>query len=129
MIPLRALIVDDNARNISVLARLLEEQNIESVEVTNPHLLDEALGRADRFDVVFLDLEMPGLDGFAVLRRLKADARFKDTPVIAHTVHLSEIHTAHQEGFAGFLGKPVDPDQFPERLARILRGEPVWEIR
>lgn len=122
-----ALIIDDNAKNVSVLARLLANEGMSSVQVIDPTQLDAVLKQANQFRVVFLDLEMPGLNGFQVLDQLKADQRFQTTPVVAYTVHVSEIHEAHQHGFDGFLGKPLDADRFPQQLSRILSGEPVWE--
>ncbi len=122
-----ALIIDDNAKNVTVLARLLSEQAVSSTSVTNSRLLDATLGTTGSLDVIFVDLEMPGLSGFDILQRLKADARFQSVPVVAYTVHVSEIHEARQQGFDGFIGKPLDPDRFPGQLARILQGDPVWE--
>lgn len=122
-----ALIIDDNLKNLSVLALLLAEQAVSSTQMTNPKLLETLLEGVGKVDVVFVDLEMPGLNGFDVLERLKADARFQNVPIVAYTVHVSEINAAHQSGFDSFIGKPLDPDRFPEQLARILRGEPVWE--
>lgn len=122
-----ALIIDDNAKNVVVLARLLAEQEMTSTQLTNPTLLEARLADMPALNVIFLDLEMPNVDGFQVLRRFKADARFNAVPVIAYTVHISEIHVAHASGFDGFIGKPIDPDKFPDQLERILRGEPVWE--
>jgi two-component system, cell cycle response regulator DivK len=61
------------------------------------------------------------------LEKLKADARYQQVPIVAYTVHVSEINVAYQRGFDSFIGKPVDPDRFPGQLARILRGEAVWE--
>jgi CheY-like chemotaxis protein len=78
-------------------------------------------------DVVFLDLEMPGANGYQVLEKLRADPRFQSVPVVAYTVHVSEISVAHEQGFHSFLGKPLDADRFPDQLARILSGESVWE--
>ncbi|NOG52027.1 MAG: hypothetical protein HND48_23240 [Chloroflexi bacterium] len=49
-------------------------------------------------------------------------------PIIAYTVHTSEIELARRYGFSGFLGKPVDGEQFSAHLSRILAGLPVWEI-
>ena len=122
-----ALIIDDNVKNLNVLARLLSEQDVTSTQVTNPKTLDMTLSAVGKIDVVFLDLEMPGLDGFGVLQKLKSDARFQNVPVVAYTVHVSEINMAHERGFDSFVGKPIDPDRFPDQLARILRHEPVWE--
>jgi two-component system, cell cycle response regulator DivK len=123
----RALIVDDNVKNIAVLSRLLSSEGISSIQVTNPGKLDEVLQQAAKVRVIFLDLEMPGVDGYQLLKQLKSDTRFQSIPVVAYTVHVSEINTAYNKGFDGFLGKPLDSDKFPDQLTRILNGEPVWE--
>ncbi len=74
--------------------------------------------------VVFLDLEMPGVDGYSVKDYLRE--QLPGVPIIAYTVHVSEINVVQQLGFDGFLGKPLDSSRFPDQLARILRGESVW---
>ncbi|MBK8138109.1 MAG: response regulator [Chloroflexi bacterium] len=122
-----ALIIDDNLKNLSVLARLLSEQEVTSTQITNPRLIDQTLAVAGKIDVVFVDLEMPGLNGYDVLHKLKADEKFIGVPIVAYTVHVSEINQAHRGGFDGFVGKPLDPDRFPDQLARLLRHEQVWE--
>jgi CheY-like chemotaxis protein len=61
-----ALVIDDNPKNVNVLARLLSEQEVTSTQITNPKLLDAALADVDTLDVIFVDLEMPGLNGFDV---------------------------------------------------------------
>lgn len=122
-----ALIIDDNIKNVNILARLLAEQAVSSTPVMNSRIIDTILNTSSEIDVIFLDLEMPGLNGFEVLQKLKASPRFENVPVVAYTVHVSEINEARQRGFHSFIGKPLDPDRFPEQLDRILRGEPVWE--
>lgn len=121
-----ALIIDDNAGNAKVLARLLSIQSITSTHVNDPINLDEALSHETQVDVIFLDLEMPHLNGYEVLDKLKLDARLEGVPVVACTVHTSEINTARQLGFHSFLAKPLNVDRFPDQLARILKGERVW---
>ncbi|MCL4253426.1 MAG: response regulator [Anaerolineae bacterium] len=123
----QALIIDDNAKNISILSHLLSNEGMDSIQITNPTMLDATIQTATDIRVVFLDLEMPTVDGFQLLKKLKADSRFSAVPIVAYTVHVSEIQVAHQHGFDGFLGKPLDSDKFPNQLARILQGEPVWE--
>lgn len=123
----QAVIIDDNPKNVSVLARLLSNEGLSSVQITNPAKLNAELERAQDIKVIFVDLEMPGTDGYQILNQLKADARFQSVPVLAYTVHVSEINVAHERGFDGFLGKPLDADHFPDQLARILSGEAVWE--
>lgn len=124
---LHALIIDDNEKNVHVLARLTEEQGMSSTIVTRPQELPQVLAALAQVHVVFVDLEMPGIDGYQVLALLRADVRFQGVPIIACTVHVSEINFAHQQGFDGFIGKPLDPDRFPAQMARVLEGKPVWE--
>ena len=121
----RALVIDDNAQNRKVLAQLLSKQGIETTEFADPRKLSSSLPTLGQIDVVFLDLEMPGLDGYDVKNLLRA--HLGATPIIAYTVHVSEINVVKQSGFDGFIGKPIDHTRFPEQLARILNGQPVWE--
>jgi two-component system, cell cycle response regulator DivK len=123
-----ALIIDDNAGNSGVLAQLLTNEGVSYTAVLNPRQLPNVLERLNRVDVVFLDLEMPGMNGYTVLNQFKADARFANTPVIAYTVHTTEVNTARKHGFDGFLAKPIDADRFPELFARIMRHEAVWSL-
>ena len=123
-----ALVIDDNIKNVNVLVHLLALEGVTSTQVTKPALLEATLTDITHVDIVFLDLEMPDIDGYTVLNKLTVDARFQAVPIVAYTVHVSEINTAHRQGFHSFLGKPLDPDKFPGQLARILRGESVWEL-
>jgi two-component system sensor histidine kinase TorS len=122
-----ALIIEDNSRNIQVLAKMLAKEGFTHTDVHNPLLVEELLQTINQVDIVFLDLEMEGYSGYDVLRLLREDERFQPVPVCAYTVHVSEINAAYEAGFDGFLPKPLDSDRFPEQLARILRGEQVWE--
>lgn len=122
-----ALIIDDNAKNVAVLARLLAVEGVSSDKVMNPSQLEAVLDRMDQVDIIFLDLELPGTNGYQILAWLKSDPRFQAVPVVAYTVHVDEISVAQQRGFDSFLGKPIRYDRFPSQLRRILRGEQVWE--
>jgi two-component system, cell cycle response regulator DivK len=123
-----ALIIDDNLDNLGILAQMLSLEGIDYTQIINPTQVNRVLNSMSRLDVVFLDLEMPEMDGYKVLEHLKSDARFQNVPVVAYTVHVSEINVARQLGFHSFLGKPLDADRFPDQLARILRGERVWVV-
>jgi two-component system cell cycle response regulator DivK len=82
-----------------------------------------------RIDLVLLDIRLPYEDGFHALQKLRATERFKDTRVVAITAEASTARMlqARAAGFSGFLGKPLDPDRFPEQIRRIMSDEPVWE--
>ena len=126
MTPLHALIVDDNVDNSAILAQMLSMEGIQSTRVTEPTKLEGLLPSLPATQVVFLDLEMPKLNGYTLFNNLHSVARFQQVPIVAYTVHVSEINTVRNLGFHSFLAKPLDQDQFPEQLARILKGEHVW---
>lgn len=126
MTTLHALVIDDDANNRGILAEMLLMEGITCTEVANPLHLPKVLDKLEKVDLIFLDLEMPGRNGYQVLESLRTDARHRNVPVVAYTVHVSEISNARKLGFHSFLGKPLDADQFPSQLARILKGESVW---
>ncbi|MCU7936479.1 MAG: response regulator [Candidatus Thiodiazotropha sp. (ex Dulcina madagascariensis)] len=113
----RVLIVDDVPDNIQVAMNILKEENYYFSFATNG---EEALTiiENDRFDLVLLDIMMPGIDGFEVCRRLKADEKTKDIPVIFLTakVDADSISRGFVEGAVDYLTKPFHPT---ELLARV----------
>jgi len=77
-----------------------------------------------------MDIRLPYEDGYGALKKIRASERFKTVPIIAVTAEASveQMNKAKTSGFDGFLGKPLDPDRFPDQIRRILGGEPVWEF-
>ena len=122
----QALIIDDNLGNLRVLVELLQLEDIRFIEVYDPRTLEAQLQDMPPIDIIFLDLEMPSLNGYQILRLFKSHPRYSDVPIVACTVHIGEIHTAREQGFHSFIGKPINVDTFPEQLRRILSGEQVW---
>ena len=122
-----ALVIDDNQLNIDVLIMMLSEEGMVSTALTVWRHLIQALDQMERIDVVFLDLEFPHGDGFELLNVLKADPRLKGVPIVAYSVHTSEIERVRRAGFHGFIGKPINAQHFPVQLQRILNYEPVWD--
>jgi len=121
----RALVIDDNVQNLRVMIQMLARQGVSSVEFANPTMLYKVLPTLEQIDVAFLDLEMPVMNGYVVKDLLRE--KFGEIPIIAYTVHLSEVNVVRRLGFNGFLAKPLNSDRFPGQLARILRGEAVWD--
>ena len=122
-----ALIIDDNPSTVEVLTALLRMEGVRATAFLRPDRALEALPTLRPVDVVFCDIEMPHVSGFDLLPELKRILG-NAVPIIAYTVHTSEIELARRYGFSGFLGKPVDGEQFSAHLSRILAGLPVWEI-
>jgi two-component system cell cycle response regulator DivK len=121
-----ALIIDDNAYNAEVLERLLTALGDSFITLHDPLRLPDVMAVLDKVDIVFLDLELPRRNGYQVLETLKGDLGLL-APVVAYTVHTSEMDEARALGFDGFLGKPLDSRRFPDQLARLLAGQQVWE--
>jgi CheY-like chemotaxis protein len=121
------LVVDDNAGNLAVLGRLLSLQGLTYTPFSDPTRFLDALPSLPDFQVAFIDLEMPHVDGYRVLESLRSDPRFAKTHVVAYTVHHLEVNNAREKGFDSFLAKPVDMDEFPDYLQKILNGEDVWK--
>jgi signal transduction histidine kinase/ActR/RegA family two-component response regulator len=109
---LRILVVDDSETNRLVAAGLLRPVN---AKVTLAETGEKAveLYRPGQFDLVFMDIRMPGMDGFetlAELRRIEAEAGAAQTPVIAMTANVmgAQIEQYRAAGFADFIAKPID---------------------
>ena len=123
-----ALIIDDNPNNIDVLAMLLTHEGVTCATIQSLWHINEMLDEVGSPDIIFLDLEFPNGDGFDLLKVLKANPRFNHIPVVAYSVHTGEIDRTRTAGFDSFLGKPVNLQNFPNQLQRILNGEAVWEF-
>ncbi len=123
-----ALIIDDNPMNGDVLGMLLANQGVTHTLLESPRSLADILEQLEQIGIIFLDLEMPHHNGFDILNDLRADPRLEGVPIVAYTVHISEIDEARTAGFDGFLGKPLNTQKFPDQLNRIMNGMPVWEI-
>jgi two-component system cell cycle response regulator DivK len=83
-----------------------------------------------RVDLILMDIRLPYEDGYEALRKLRASPTLRSVPVVAVTAYANEeqLERARSAGFDGFLGKPLDPDRFPDQVQRALAGEPVWEV-
>lgn len=123
-----ALIIDDNTMNLSTLRLLLEKEGLNTVTLINPGHLESILGDLEDIQVMFLDLEFPNHSGFELVSEFKAMPQFDGVPIIAYSVHISELNEVRAAGFEGFIGKPLDVHKFPEQLEAILSGEKIWDV-
>jgi two-component system cell cycle response regulator DivK len=125
------LVVEDNVPNFVLIARLLAYTGVERCEwKTSGWQVVEFADTLSRIDLILMDIRLPYEDGFQALGKVRAHPRFKDTLVVAVTAEASvgQMRRAKEAGFDGFLGKPLNPDKFPDQIRRVLNGQPVWEI-
>jgi class 3 adenylate cyclase len=117
----RLLIVDDNKVNRLLLSRNVELQGHRAAVAVNGRVALEML-RSEAFDLLLLDIEMPEMDGFAVLEELKADVRLRDLPVIvtSSVEGLDNIVRCIGLGAEDYLPKPVNPVLLQARIGASL---------
>ena len=117
----RLLIVDDNKVNRLLLARNVELQGHRSASAENGRIALEML-RAESFDLLLLDIEMPEMDGFEVLEQLKADAKLRDLPVLVTSSleGVANIVRCIELGAEDYLSKPINPVLLKARIGASL---------
>lgn len=124
------LVVEDNVSNFVLIARMLGYLGIHCEWKTSGYEVVEYADTLPRLDLILMDIRLPYEDGYAALKKIRVAERLKTIPIVAVTAEASQeqMEKARTSGFDGFLGKPLDPDRFPEQIRRILSGEPVWEM-
>lgn len=120
------LIADDRASSRELLRTVLERAGYAVLEAEDG---EQALvqARSGNPDLVLLDLQMPGLDGFGVLAELRGDPQFEGVPIVALTASAmrGDREKILEAGFTDYLAKPAGPDTLRETVARLLGGRPV----
>ena len=114
------LIVDDQEANVTLLEELLREAGYRRVaSLMNPHEVC-ALHRKHRYDLILLDLQMPGMDGFQVIEALKTNDADGYLPVLVITAQPGHKLRALQAGAKDFISKPFDLVEVRTRIHNML---------
>jgi len=125
------LVVEDNVQNFVLITRLLAFLGVKKCEwkASGWQVLEFA-ETLPHIDLILMDIFLPEEDGYQVHKRLRAHPRFKNTLIVAVTADVSEknMKRAREAGFDGFIGKPIDPDRFPNQIRSILQGTEIWEL-
>ena len=117
----KVLVADDKAAGRELVRTVLENRGYLVFEACDGI---EALAAAQRIrpDLIILDLHMPGLDGFGVIKELRLNKRFLETPVVALTgsAMQGDRQRALAAGFTGYITKPVPLNYLRTEVARLL---------
>ena len=114
------LVVDDQAVNVELLAQLLEGAGYSQVSTTmNPHEVC-ALHAQNQYDLILLDLKMPGMDGFQVMEGLALNKTDRYLPVIVLTAEPAHKIRALKAGAKDFISKPFDLVEVKTRIYNML---------
>jgi PAS domain S-box-containing protein len=114
------LVVDDQNANVLLLTRMLDEVGYRNVTATMRPLEVCALHRKNRYDLILLDLQMPGMDGFQVMEGLKTNEADGYLPVIVLTAQPGHKLRALQAGAKDFISKPFDLIEVKTRIHNMI---------
>lgn len=118
------LVVDDNPLNLK-LARLL--LSMEGYQVRTAETATAALAVLETFHprMILMDVQLPGMDGLELTRRLRADPSFDDVIILAVTAFAmaADEQKAREAGCDGFVSKPLDTRSLPELVRTYLEQE------
>ncbi|MEM8957501.1 MAG: response regulator [Pseudomonadota bacterium] len=121
---LRVLLAEDNAMNQDILRTILHDMGHEVATAANGHEAVDLLGE-DRFDLVLMDIMMPGLDGLGATRKIRENADFGDKiPIVACSAHVSKDAQQRylKAGMDAFVPKPVDRNTLARVIDDVMLG-------
>ena len=120
---LKFLVVDDFSTMRRIVRGLLKEMGCNKVEEAEDGAVALQMLKANRFDFVVSDINMPNLNGFDLLKAIKADENLKHLPVLMVTAEArkEDILLAAQSGAAGYVVKPFTKATLEEKVSKILQ--------
>jgi len=119
----RVLVVDDNSVAQTIASRVLVRNGYE-VEIAGDGRAAVQKASGSKFDLILMDLQMPGMDGFETLKSLRSLPDYWDTPVLALTANCSSDYRDKclRHGMGGFLSKPVQARELVQAVEKYLPG-------
>ncbi|WP_290783258.1 response regulator [Arenimonas sp.] len=122
----RMLVIDDSATIVALLSRMLRQNGYEVLEAEDAEKGLE-IARTQAPELIFLDIVLPGMDGFAALRQLRRDPLTRDVPVImiSGNEQATEQFYVHRIGADDFMKKPFARAEVFARVERLLDAELV----
>jgi CheY-like chemotaxis protein len=117
----RILIVDDNATNLKLVAYLMKASGYQVDTALDAEAALEAIG-ANCPDLILMDIQLPGIDGLELTRRLKATPATREIVIVAVTAYAmkGDQDKALAAGCDDYITKPIDTRALPETIARHL---------
>lgn len=119
----RVLVVDDNALNVELVMFVLSDDGITVAAATDAA---DALQQIPQFrpELILMDIQMPGVDGLELTRRLKADPATRHIVIVAFTAYAMKGDEAKllAGGCDGYLSKPIDVASFAAKVRHFITG-------
>ncbi len=122
--PKRILYIEDNYENKLLVRRILESEGFEVIEAEDG-LSGIETARRENPDLILMDINIPGIDGYEAATKIKGVSEHADTPIIAITA--SALHGDKERSIAagcdGFIQKPINVERFPEQIREFIGGK------
>ena len=118
----RVLVVEDNDMNMQLVEYLLEEGGVDIVKATSGEEALSITRSAAPFDLILMDIHLPGMDGLSVVRAMKDDTRTARVPILALTAHAmrGDKDRFLDAGCDGYISKPIDVKTFLSSIEQYL---------
>jgi two-component system cell cycle response regulator DivK len=123
-LPKKILIVDDNQDSRELAVKVLKNRGYQMIEASDgEEALEKAL--AEKPDLILMDISIPKINGYEVTRRLKSQADFKATPIIALTAHAlkGDKEKALEAGCDGYISKPINVHELPDQIKSYMKDK------
>lgn len=118
----KVLVVEDNPINMELVIELLSTQGFNAIGVENG---EEAIKQTEKevYDLVLMDIELPGMDGIEVARIIRNRSPYEDVPVIALTAFAmkGDKERLLSSGFDDYISKPIDVPGFLKKLEKYRK--------
>ena len=119
----RILLIEDNVQNRYLANFLLEARGWEMVHAEDGPTGVALAGQIDPV-LILLDIQLPGMDGYAVAQALRSDPKLQAIPILAVTSYAmaGDRERCLAAGCNGYIEKPIDPQTFAEEVERFIKG-------
>ncbi len=120
------LLIEDNEQNLYLATFLLENNGFEVVPARSGPEGIELAGRIQP-DLIILDIQLPGMDGYAVARALRQNASLTRVPIVAVTSYamVGDRERTLEAGCNGYIEKPINPETFKSQIEKHLKARPA----
>ena len=122
------LAVDDDDMNLEMLDIMLSELDCRILKAANGQQALDFLGSEPLIDVVLLDLEMPVMDGYETIKRIKQNQNWREIPIIVVTAGTNEVTRTLALGANDFIAKPYNPEELRLRVMNHVRSKKLSDL-
>ena len=121
----RILIIEDNEKNMKLVRDILQAKGFETMEAVSAEE-GLALVKLHRFDLVLMDIQLPGMNGIDAIGVLRADPATAAIPVAAVTASVmpQDRNKITEAGFYAYVGKPINLKEFLDTVRKLLETSP-----